>query len=116
LCATKCGVGCGIREDNGSVGSIANGGVSGDFQSADDLVEGLFATSAPSQTFEGGDSNGGEEAHDANDGQELDEGECRRRAARMLQFVIFDFEFLIGRGDGLMRNPDKNSVLWHGYK
>lgn len=22
---------------------------------------------------------------------------------------IFDFEFLFGRGDGLMRNPDKNA-------
>jgi hypothetical protein len=116
LCATKCGVGCGIREDNGSVGSIANGGVSGDFQSADHLAEGLFASSASSQSFEGGYSDCSQESHNADDGEEFDEGECRWRAARMLQFVIFDFEFLIGRGDGLMRNPDKNSVRWHGNK
>jgi hypothetical protein len=80
------------------------------------LAESLFAAAAPGEAFEGGDSDCGEEAHDANDGEEFDEGECRRRVARMLQFVIFDFEFLIGRGDGLMRNPDKSSVRWHGNK
>jgi hypothetical protein len=66
-----------IGKDNSGVGASGDGGVTGDFQGAHDLAEGLFAASAPSQTFEGGDSNGGEEAHDANDGQELDEGEGR---------------------------------------
>jgi len=39
------------------------------------LAEGLFASSASGQALKGGDSNGGEEAHDANDGEEFDEGE-----------------------------------------
>jgi hypothetical protein len=39
------------------------------------LVEGLFAASASGEAFEGGDSDCGEEAHDANDGEKFDEGE-----------------------------------------
>jgi len=41
------------------------------------LAEGLFAAAAPGEAFEGGDSDCGEEAHDANDGEEFDEGEGR---------------------------------------
>jgi hypothetical protein len=82
LCATKCGVGCGIREDNGSVGSIVNGGVSGDFQGADHLAEGLFASSASREAFQGGHGNCGKESHDPNHGQEFDEGESRRSVTR----------------------------------
>ena len=39
------------------------------------MVEGLFSASATSQAFEGGNSNCGEKSHDANDGEEFDEGE-----------------------------------------
>jgi hypothetical protein len=46
------------------------------------LAEGLFATSASGEAFEGGDSDGGQESHDANDGEKFDEGERRRTAAR----------------------------------
>jgi hypothetical protein len=46
------------------------------------LVEGLFAASGSSEAFEGGNSNCGEESHDANNGKEFDEGERWRGAAR----------------------------------
>jgi hypothetical protein len=46
------------------------------------LAEGLFAAAAPGEAFEGGDSDCGEEAHDANDGEEFDEGEGRYAVAR----------------------------------
>jgi hypothetical protein len=46
------------------------------------LAEGLLATTASSESFEGGDTDGGEEAHDSDDGEEFDEGERCRRAAR----------------------------------
>jgi hypothetical protein len=42
----------------------------------------LFAASASGEAFEGGDTDGSEESHDANNGEEFDEGEGRRRAAR----------------------------------
>jgi hypothetical protein len=80
------------------------------------LAEGLFPASASGESFEGGDSDRGQESHDANDGEEFDEGERRDKVARVLQFMIFDFEFLIGRRDGLLRNPEKSSVCWHGNK
>jgi hypothetical protein len=41
------------------------------------LAEGLFAAPASSEAFEGGDSDCGEKSHDANDGEEFDEGERR---------------------------------------
>jgi hypothetical protein len=80
------------------------------------LAEGLFSASASGQAFEGRYSDCGQESHNSDDGEEFDEGEGRRKAARVLQFVIFDFEFLIGRRDRLMGNPDKNSERWHGNK
>jgi hypothetical protein len=80
------------------------------------LAESLFSATASGESFEGGDSDCGEKSHDANDGEEFDEGEGPGKVARMLQFMIFDFEFFIGRRDGLMRNPNKNSVRWHGNK
>jgi len=46
------------------------------------LAEGLFAAAASSQPFEGGHSDGGEKSHNANDGEEFDEGERRHGAAR----------------------------------
>jgi hypothetical protein len=46
------------------------------------LAEGLFAASASGEAFECGDSDCSEEAHDANNGEEFDEGEGSRRAAR----------------------------------
>jgi hypothetical protein len=46
------------------------------------LAEGLFAASASGEAFEGGDSDCGEESHDANDGEEFDEGEGRYAVAR----------------------------------
>ena len=80
------------------------------------MAKGLFATTASGEAFEGGDSDNGQEAHDADNGEEFDEGEGRRGAARMLQFLIFDFEFWIGRGDGRMRNPGKNAGRGRGDK
>jgi len=80
------------------------------------LAQGLFAAPASSEAFEGGHSDCGKESHNANDGEEFDEGERRDKVARVLQFMIFDFEFLIGRRDGLLRNPEKSSVRWHGNK
>ena len=75
------------------------------------MAEGLFTASASSEAFESGYSDCGEESHNANNSEEFDEGESRRGAGRMLQFLIFDFEFLIGRRDRLMPNPDKNAGL-----
>jgi hypothetical protein len=46
------------------------------------LAEGLFAASASSEAFEGGDGNCSEKSHDANDGEEFDEGEGRYAVAR----------------------------------
>ena len=80
------------------------------------MAEGLFSATASGESFEGGHSGCGQKSHDANDGEEFDEGERRDKVARVLQFMIVDFEFLIGRRDGLMRNPDKSSVHWHGNK
>jgi hypothetical protein len=39
------------------------------------LVKGLFSASATSQAFEGGYSDCSEKSHDANYGEEFDEGE-----------------------------------------
>jgi hypothetical protein len=41
------------------------------------LAEGLFATSASGEPFEGGYSDRGQESHNADDGEEFDEGEGR---------------------------------------
>jgi hypothetical protein len=46
------------------------------------LAEGLFSSSASSESFEGGYSDGGQESHDTNDGEEFDEGEGRYGAER----------------------------------
>jgi hypothetical protein len=46
------------------------------------LAEGLFASSASGQAFEGRYSDCGEESHDANYGEEFDEGEGRYGAER----------------------------------
>jgi hypothetical protein len=46
------------------------------------LAEGLFAATASSEAFEGGDTDGGQEAHNSDDGEKFDEGEGRLRAAR----------------------------------
>jgi hypothetical protein len=46
------------------------------------LAEGLFAATASGEAFEGGDTDGGEEAHDANNGEKFDEGEGRYAVAR----------------------------------
>jgi len=46
------------------------------------LAEGLFAASASGEAFEGGYSDSGQESHDANDGEEFDEGEGRYAVAR----------------------------------
>jgi hypothetical protein len=46
------------------------------------LAEGLLATPASSEAFEGGDTDGGEEAHDSDDGEKFDEGEGRYAVAR----------------------------------
>jgi len=73
------------------------------------LAEGLFSASASGEAFEGRYSDCGQESHNADDGEEFDEGEGRRSVARMQQF-------LISRRDGLMRNPDKNSVRGRGNK
>ena len=54
------------------------------------MAEGLFAASAPSEAFEGGDSDCGEKSHDANNGEEFGEGECRlltRRTQRSERVV-----------------------------
>ena len=80
------------------------------------MAECLFATTASSEAFEGGDADGGQEAHDANNGEEFDEGEGRRRAARMLEFLIFDFEFWIGGGDWLMRSQGKDAGRRRGER
>jgi hypothetical protein len=39
------------------------------------LAEGLFSASASSEAFEGGNSDCSEKSHDANYGEEFDEGE-----------------------------------------
>jgi len=80
------------------------------------LAECLFSATASGEAFEGGYSNRGEESHDANYGEEFDEGEGRYGTERLLQFLIFDFEFWIGRGDWLTRNFDKNAVHRRGDK
>ena len=80
--APKGRVRCGIWKNHGGVGAGGDGGVAGDFEGADDLAEGLFAATASSEAFEGGYSNRGEKSHNANDGEEFDEGERRRTAAR----------------------------------
>jgi len=46
------------------------------------LAEGLFSASASGQAFEGRYSDCGKESHDANDGEEFDEGEGRYGAER----------------------------------
>jgi hypothetical protein len=46
------------------------------------LAEGLFAPTASSKAFEGGDTDGSEEAHDSDDGEKFDEGEGRYAVAR----------------------------------
>jgi len=46
------------------------------------LAKGLFSATASSEAFEGGDSDCGEKSHDANDGEEFDEGEGRYAVAR----------------------------------
>jgi len=103
-----------VGKNHSSVRSIIDGGIAGDFEGAYDLAERLFAATASREAFEGGYSDGGEKTHNTNDGEEFDEGECRRRSARMLEFWILDFGFSIGRRDGLLRSPNKNAV--HGNK
>ena len=97
------------RENNGGVGAGGDGGVTGDFEGAHDLAEGLFTATASSEAFECGNTDGGQEAHDSDDSEKFNEGEGRLRAARMLQFLIFDFEFWIGGGDWLMRSQGKDA-------
>jgi len=80
--AAECGVGGRVREDDGGVGAGGDGGVAGDFEGAHQLAEGLFASSASSEAFEGGHSDCGQESHDANDGEEFNEGEGRHGADR----------------------------------
>ncbi len=46
------------------------------------MAEGLFAATASSEALEGGDTDGGEEAHDSDDGEKFDEGERRYAVAR----------------------------------
>jgi hypothetical protein len=46
------------------------------------LAEGLFAATASSEAFEGGNSDCGEKTHDANNGEKFDEGEGRYGAER----------------------------------
>jgi hypothetical protein len=46
------------------------------------LVEGLFAASASGEAFEGGDGDCGEKSHNADNGEEFDEGEGRYAVAR----------------------------------
>ena len=46
------------------------------------MAEGLFAASASGEAFEGGHSDGGEKSHDADNGEEFDEGEGRYGAER----------------------------------
>jgi hypothetical protein len=46
------------------------------------LAEGLFAASASGEAFEGGDSDCGEKSHNADNGEEFDEGEGRYAVAR----------------------------------
>jgi hypothetical protein len=41
----------------------------------------LFSAAASGEAFEGGYSDSGEQSHDANNGEEFDEGEGRRGAA-----------------------------------
>ena len=66
-----------IRKNNSGVGASRNCGVSGDFEGTHHLAEGLFAPSASGEAFEGGDSDCSEKSHNANDGEEFDEGEGR---------------------------------------
>jgi len=66
-----------IRKNHSGVGTGGDGGVSGDFEGAHELAEGLFAATTSGEAFEGGDSDSGEKAHNANDGEEFDEGEGR---------------------------------------
>jgi hypothetical protein len=46
------------------------------------LAEGLFSATASCEAFEGGDSDCGEKSHNANDGEEFDEGEGRSLTPR----------------------------------
>jgi hypothetical protein len=72
-----------IGKNNSGVGPSANGGVAGDFEGTHHLAEGLFSATASSEAFEGGDGNCGEKSHNANDGEEFDEGECRPASLRL---------------------------------
>ena len=71
-----------MRKNNRGVGASGDGGVAGDFEGAYDLVECLFPASASSEAFKGGDGNGGKKTHNANNGEEFDEGEGSYAVAR----------------------------------
>jgi hypothetical protein len=71
-----------IRENHSGVCASGDGGVAGDFEGAHQLAEGLFAATASGEAFEGGDTDGGEEAHDSDDGKKFYEGESRYAVAR----------------------------------
>ena len=66
-----------VGKNNRGVGAGGDGGVAGDFEGAHQLAEGLFTATASGEAFEGGDADGGEEAHDSDDGEKFDEGEGR---------------------------------------
>ena len=61
--------------DEWGVGASGDGGVAGDFEGADELVEGLFPAPASSEAFEGGHSDYGKESHNADHCEKFDEGE-----------------------------------------
>ena len=75
--AAECGVGSGVREDDGGVGARGDGGVAGDFEGTHQLADGLFTASASGEAFEGGNCHCGQKSHDADDGEEFDE--CKSR-------------------------------------
>jgi len=64
------------------------------------LAEGLFAASASGQSFQGGYSNCSEKSHDANDGEEFDEGEGKLLTQRTQRS---------GRGDLIWEVEMRNS-------
>ena len=72
-----------MRKNNSGVGASRDGSVAGDFEGAYHLAEGLFPASASSEAFECGNGNYGEKSHDANDGEEFDEGEGRPASLRL---------------------------------
>ena len=72
-----------MRKNNRGVGATGDGGIAGDFKGAHHLAEGLFPASASSEAFEGGNGDNGQETHDANDGEEFDEGEGRPASLRL---------------------------------